>query len=386
MTKLVEIFSTFPDTRGGQGKRHYMFDVIIMTICAVICGYSDFEEIADFCKHKKSFFTERLGLENGTPSASTFRRIFNSINPDIFFEYFEEWIKTIVKLNEGDIINLDGKAIKAATEKIKDSKIPYIINAYLSDIGLTIGQLKIKDKTNEITAIPEIIEIIDFLDIKGCIVTIDAIGTQKEIVKKINEKQAHYVLPVKQNQKNLFNELKDYFEFARNNALEKKNLFTSVKREKGHGRFETREYYLCHDIDFVYEKEEWSNLQSIGMIVSTREINGKSSTKVKYYISDMKLSIEKFEEVTRKHWQIENNLHWILDVYFDEDLCKSRKDHSIENLALIRKICYNLIKLDTSLGKISTKRKMNMYSWDIEALERLIFQYIAPVYILDTNI
>jgi len=378
MIKLVEVFSRFPDPRAGQGKRHYILDVIIMTICAVICGYSDFEDIADFCKHRKKYFTERLGLEYGTPSASTFKRVFQCINPNIFIEYFLEWIKTIVRLSEGNIINIDGKAIIAATEKLKGNKIPYILNAYLSDIGLAIGQLKIKDKTNEIKAIPDILELLQVLEIKDCIVTIDAIGTQKEIVKKINEKEAHYVLPVKANQKNLCTDIKEYFEFVNNNILEKINLFKLVKKEKGHGRFETREYFLCYDTEFIYEKEEWNNLKSIGMVINTREINGVISKKIKYYISDMKLSIEKFAEVTRKHWQIENNLHWVLDVYFDEDSCKSRKDNSIENLALIRKICYNLIKLDTSLGKISTKRKMNMYSWDTEALERLIFQFILP--------
>ena len=239
---------------------------------------------------------------------------------------------------------------------------------------MSFCQIKVDNKSNEITAIPELL---DMLDLKDSIVTIDAIGTQKNIVKKITEKQGHYCLNVKENQKNLYTEIKEYFDFALSDIEELSKMLRYETKSFGHGRIETREYYVLQDINFLTEKDKWNNLKRIGLVKNKREIKNEVSIQYKFYITDVDMSAEKFSDVTRNHWQIENNLHWILDVHFREDWSKSKKDKIIENLALLRKICYNLIKLDDSFGNISFKKKLNRYNYDFSNLNNLIFNVIS---------
>lgn len=373
MKNLVEIFDTLEDPRDNRGKKHKLTDVIVMSIYAIICGNSDCENIADWLLLRKDFFINLLSLKNGIPSADTFLRIFSSIEPEKFMKMFSDWIKSIVSSSE-KVIAIDGKAIKNSADKINGGNIPYIVSAFLTEIGLSFCQIKVDNKSNEITAIPELL---DMLDLKDSIVTIDAIGTQKNIVKKITEKQGHYCLNVKENQKNLYTEIKEYFDFALSDIEELSKMLRYETKSFGHGRIETREYYVLQDINFLTEKDKWNNLKRIGLVKNKREIKNEVSIQYKFYITDVDMSAEKFSDVTRNHWQIENNLHWILDVHFREDLSKSKKDKIIENLALLRKICYNLIKLDDSFGNISFKKKLNRYNYDFSNLNNLIFNVIS---------
>lgn len=376
MKNLIMYFNELEDFRDPRGLRHELTDIIVMTIYGVLCGYDDAENIAFFLELNQAYFEDLLYLEYGTPSADTLLRVFALINPEKFMQIFSRWISDVVKqkITTSDamqVVPIDGKAIKSATDKINGGNIPYVVSAFLSDLGISIGQVKVDDKSNEITAIPELL---DLIDISNCIITIDAIGCQKNILDKIVEKEAHYCVAVKSNQNTLYTEIDEYFKFALENKIERKNLLSSKQFDKGHGRIERREAYLCSDISFISNKNKWKNLAMIGMTRNFREMNGNLSIQDKYYILDTKISSQEFLEITRKHWSIENNLHWILDVHFREDFCKAKQGHAIHNLSLLRKICYNLVKLDNSFGKISFKKKLILYNHDLNNLKSLIFE------------
>jgi len=377
MKKLIMYFEELEDTRDKRGLRHELTNIIVMSIYGVLCGNEDAESIAFFLKLKKEYFIKLLSLEYGTPSADTLLRVYSIIKPDKFMELFTTWITDIVKQkSEGSrkvVIPIDGKAVKSATDKVNGGNIPYVVSAFLSDLGISIGQVKVDEKTNEVTAIPELLELID---ISGSIITIDAIGCQKAIVKKIVEKEGHYCIALKNNQKSLYYDVDEYFKFALSDKMEKQTLSKASMVEKGHGRIEKREAYVTTEIDFIEDKAKWENIAMIGMTRNYREINGELSIKDKYYILDIEVGAKELIEITRKHWSIENNLHWILDVHFREDWSTAKSGNSIHNLSLLRKICYNLVKLDTTHGKLSFKKKLMMYNHDLDNLKKLIFEII----------
>jgi predicted transposase YbfD/YdcC len=372
---MVEIFEKLEDMRDNRGKKHKLIDIIVMSIYAIICGELDFENIADWLELRQEYFIELLKIEHGIPCADTFLRVFRLIEPVKFMEMFAEWVRSI-PVGEGRQIAIDGKAVRSAADKLNGGNTPYIVSAFLTEVGISIGQVKCSDKSNEITAIPELLEI---LDISGCVITIDAIGCQDKIVKKIVSKEGHYCLSVKENQGNLYRDIDEYFRFALNDRIESKNISYHITKSYGHGRIEKRKYYIVNDADLIAhinDRKKWKNLKSVGMVENIREIDGKKSVQRKYYILDIDVTAERFAEITRNHWQIENGLHWILDVHFKEDFSTSKKDNSIFNLSLLRKICFNLIKLDDSFGRISFKKKLNRYNFDFRLLENLIFNVI----------
>lgn len=372
MKTLIDIFEDMEDIRDNRGKKHKLKDIIVMSIYAILCGNNDSENIADWLELRKEYFIELMNLENGIPSADTFLRVFRAIEPTEFMKLFAMWVNEVLMI-KGEQVAIDGKAIRSAADKINNGNIPYIVSGFLTEIGISIGQVKVDSKSNEITAIPELLEI---LDIEGCVVTIDAIGTQRKIVKQIISKKGHYCLNVKGNQKSLYTDITEYFGFALNDKEELDKMSKFETNSFSHGRIEKRKYYVLDKIDFVNDKEKWEGLKSIGLVINSREIKGVVSVQYKYYIMDTVPNAERFATITRNHWQIENNLHWILDVHFKEDLCKSKMDNSIYNFSLLRKMCYNLVKLDNSFGKISFKKKLNRYIFDLDNLYNLIFNVI----------
>lgn len=383
MNNLIMYFNELTDTRDNRGLKHELTNCIVMTIFGILAGHYDAENIAYFLKLNEDYFINELKLENGTPSADTLLRIYSLINPDEFMASFISWVKNIINEknsslgNKYKLVPIDGKAIKSATDKINGGNIPYIVSAFLYDLGISIGQVKVDDKSNEITAIPDLIDMIDITD---CIITIDAIGCQKNIAKQIIDKNAHYCLCVKNNQKILYTEIKEYFDFALNNKEELKDIYQYCETNKDHGRIERREHFVTYNIDFIYKNEEWTNLSLIGMTRNYREINGEVSIQEKYYISDLRLSAQDFAEYTRGHWSIENNLHWILDVHFREDWSLCKEENALKNLAIIRKICYNLTKLDPINTKLSFKKKLTLYNHDLNNIKSLIFNVIPIEY------
>jgi len=376
MKSLYGIFNILEDPRDKRGKKHELRDILIMTIYGILSGYTDFENMADFLKMKEKYFTNLLNLKNGVPSHDTFSRVFAIINPKEFMELFINWIKEIVK-EQGSFLSIDGKAIRSAINKIEGSNTPYIVSAFLGDIGLSIGQVKIKDKSNEITAIPDLL---DLLNIKGKIVTIDALGTQSEIANKIvNEKKADYILKVKKNQKELLDDIKTYFTLGLKRECSDIAV-VDTGYEKNHGRIEFRKYHLSYDVSCISHKDKWKSVLAIGYIEVTRIVREKTTKKKHFYILSKQMDVDSFINSTRAHWNIECSLHWRLDVILNEDHSRSRVGNSIENLSTVRKIVFNLTKLDTSMGdKLTLRKKMTRYMLDFKNIENLIFNVIPSL-------
>ena len=372
---LFERFEVLEDPRDIRGKRYKLIDILIMTIYAILCGQEDYVNIAYFMKLKEEYFTNLLGLENGTPSHDWLSDLYAKIDSKKFMQIFIEWVKEIVKNKTGKIISIDGKAVRNATDKINGGNIPYIVSAFLGDVGLSISQVKVDDKSNEITAIPNLLELID---IKGSTITIDAIGTQEEIVNKIVDKKAHYVLKAKENQKSLYKDIKKYFN-KQYNLYGNKEIKYKKTIEKDHGRAEIREYFLSYNVDTITDKEKWKTVKAIAYVKVQTMINEEVTITDNYYIIDYPIEINGLEEVIRDHWNIECGLHWRLDVIMNEDNSRNRIKNSINNLSILRKIVFNLASLDTSFGKVPLKRKLTNYMLDFSKIERLIFEVIPSL-------
>ena len=372
---LFERFEVLEDPRDERGKKYKLIDILIMTIYGLLCGLKDFTNIADFMKLKEDYFTKLLNLENGTPSHDCLSDLYASIDPKQFMKIFIEWTKDILEKKTGKKISIDGKAIKSATDKINNGNIPYIVSAFIGEIGLSIGEVKVDDKSNEITAIPELL---DLLDIEGATITIDAIGTQEDIVNKIVNKGGHYVLPVKDNQRILKKEIKSQFD-SYNNLLGNPEVFHKSTVDKDHGRIEEREYYLTYNTSKITDKEKWNTVNAVAYMRVTRTERDETTITDNYYIIDNKIEIDKLIDAIRDHWNIECGLHWRLDVILDEDHSTNKAGNSIENLSIIRKIIFNLASLDNRFGKVPLQRKLTRYMLDFENIEKLIFEVIPSI-------
>ena len=374
MNILYNRFEILEDPRDIRGKRHALNNILIMTIYGILCGYTDFTNLAFFLKVHEEYFTNLLSLENGTPSHDTLSNVFSIIDSKKFLEIFIDWIKEIIGKN-GIHLSIDGKAIKSARDKMNGGNTPYIVSGFLADIGISVGQVKVDDKSNEITAIPELIEL---LDIEGKIITIDAIGTQENICNLITskDKKGEYILKVKDNQKDLKDDIKTHFDLG----LKRDDSSIAIWEndyEKDHGRIEKRTYYLSYEVDCISDKEKWKSVKAIGRIDVKRIENNKEKITKHYYILSKKIDVETFIKTTREHWNIECGLHWRLDVILDEDHSRNRDGNSINNLSLIRKIVFNIARLDKSMGeKLTLKQKMTLYTSNFQNIENLIFNVI----------
>ena len=374
MNILYNRFEILEDPRDIRGKRHALNNILIMTIYGILCGYTDFTNLAFFLKVHEEYFTNLLSLENGTPSHDTLSNVFSIIDSKKFLEIFIDWIKEIIGKN-GIHLSIDGKAIKSARDKMNGGNTPYIVSGFLADIGISVGQVKVDDKSNEITAIPELIEL---LDIEGKIITIDAIGTQENICNLITskDKKGEYILKVKDNQKDLKDDIKTYFDLG----LKRDDSSIAIWEndyEKDNGRIEKRTYYLSYEVDCISDKEKWKSVKAIGRIDVKRIENNKEKITKHYYILSKKIDVETFIKTTREHWNIECGLHWRLDVILDEDHSRNRDGNSINNLSLIRKIVFNIARLDKSMGeKLTLKQKMTLYTSNFQNIENLIFNVI----------
>lgn len=371
---LYKHFVVLEDPRDIRGKKHELINILIMVIYGILCGYTDFENMADFFEVHEDYFTKLLNLQNGTPSHDTLSRVFAMIDSKKFLEIFVVWIKEIIE-NNGVHLSIDGKAVKSARNKINGGNTPYIVSAFLSDIGISVGQIKVDDKSNEITAIPELIKL---LDIEGKIITIDAIGTQENICNFITskEKKGDYILKVKENQKDLRDDIKVYFDLGLKRDSNQIAI-AETNWEKDHGRYEKRVYYLSYEVDCIHDKKKWKSVKAIGRVDVHREENNKKTVTKHYYILSNPFDFDTFMKTTRDHWNIECGLHWRLDVIMDEDHSRNRVGNSINNLSLIRKIVFNLARLDNSMGdKLTLKKKMTRYTSDFKNIENLIFNVI----------
>ncbi len=337
---LRSVFSQIDDPRSDINKLHKLEDILLIGIISVICAADTWKNMETYAKAKEEFLRSFLELPNGIPSDDTFNRVFSSIDSEQFEACFVDWVSRLVNLTDGEIIPIDGKTIRGA--KANGKKSPFhMVSAWASNNNLVLGQVKVSEKSNEITAIPRLLELIT---VKGCTVTIDAMGCQQEIASKIIEKGANYVLAVKENQKQLHQDIVDEFRFG-------KNIQTDFSEELDHGRIETRKCSVITDFKFIENAQEWTGLKSIIKIESIREFKNSdkpTETATRYYISSLLTGAKELQRTIRLHWGIENKLHWVLDVAFSEDASRKRAGNASQNFSILSKIALNLLKNDTS--------------------------------------
>lgn len=370
---LRKYFKKITDKRESYKVRHNLLETLIMAICAVIAECETFYQIEEYCQEKEEWFREKLGLKlnHGIPSHDTFERIFAMIDPKEFETSFISWIKAANRLTQGTIVSIDGKSICGSGS---DEQRPiHMVSAWANENKLVLGQIKTDEKSNEITAIPALLEL---LELKGCIVTIDAMGCQRDISAKIAEKQADYVFGLKGNQSNLHDDVRLYFDDAQKNRKQYPEISITGSLEKGHGRIEKRNYFFSTDISWLEQRGNWSNLNAIGMVESIVEEKGKTRRETRYFITSL-VEITPFAKAVREHWGIENSLHWCLDVGFNEDNCRIRKDNSAENMAVVRHIAINLLKQDNSFKGASIKAKRHKCAYSESYLHKILFQSIG---------
>jgi predicted transposase YbfD/YdcC len=361
-TTLHEYFNKLPDPRIHRNKKHLLLDIVILTIIAVICGAESWDSIELFGKSKKAFLSKILKLPHGIPSHDTINRVFSLINATKFENLFIEWVNSIKDQGiKQEVIAIDGKTVRRSKDSFHQKSPVHIVSAWANNNQLVLGQKKVNDKSNEITAIPKLLEL---LDIEDCIVTIDAMGTQKNIATTIIEGNADYILALKGNQGYLKEDTENIYNRQNPDSIDE-------TIEKGHGRIETRKCEVIKQIGFLEDKEKWENLKSLVRITETREIGNKSTTEQRFYISSLDANAVDFNKYIRQHWGVENSLHWTLDVTFREDDQRKRNGKAAENFALIQKIALNLLKSEGS-PKISIKNKRLKAAWDNEFLLKIL--------------
>jgi len=357
-------FASLTDKRIQGRTKHKLLDIIIITICAVICGANGWTDVEVYGKSKYDLLRGFLELPHGIPSHDTFGRVFAMLCPKEFERCFLSWIRSFSEMTRGQVVPVDGKTLRRSHDSSSGRAAIHMVSAWASENGITLGQVKTDEKSNEITAIPELLKL---LELEGCVVTIDAMGCQKKIAELIIAGGADYVLAVRGNQKNPHNDIRLLFEDAAKNGFENIPHDSYEDTDGGHGRVEIRRYRTVSDIDWLYEKEKWKGINIIGMAEYERHEGDKVSTGVRYYISSLASDARQFGNAVRKHWEIENCLHWVLDVAFREDESRIRKDRSPENMAVIRHIALNLLKQEKT-AKVGTKAKRLRAGWDDEYL------------------
>lgn len=361
--KLQDIFSSIPDPRIDRCKLHLLEDVLLLCLLGVICGAESYEAIELFGKSKLDFLKQLMSLPNGIPSHDTIERVMKRIDNRAFEKAFMEWIRTLQKNTEGKIISIDGKTLRGSQDEKNGRYAIHLVSAWCGANEMLLGQVKTAAKCNEIKAV---VELLDLIDIKGSVITIDAMGCQKEIARNIITKEAHYILAVKQNQATLYQEIAGAF-------AHQKPQHQTVKTEGDHGRIEQRSCSVIRKLRWIGEKEKWDGLQSIVKIETVRENknNGEKSAETRYYISSLQQDAPYFNQAIRAHWGIENNFHWVLDVQFREDESRKRKDNSAENFAIIRRIALNKIK-QAKLRRLGVNNKRLIAGWDHDFLLKIV--------------
>lgn len=367
-TSIAAHFSQLPDPRVRRTRRHALGDILVITLCGVICGADDWVAIARFGRAKRKWFRTFLALPHGIPSHDTFGRVFAALDPEAFKGAFLAWVHTVADLLPGDVIAIDGKTLRHTFDTAADKAAIHMVSAWATGQGLCLGQVKTDAKSNEITAIPKLL---DVLALRDRIVTIDAMGCQTAIARTIQAKGGDYVLSLKGNQTRLHDEIRTLFTDAEARAFRDLPHTTAETVDGDHGRIEVRRAWATDDLGWLADRSRWSGLRSVLRVDAERTVGDRTSRETRFFISSLPPDATQLARVVRSHWAIENSLHWVLDVAMNQDRTRIRKDHAPDNLAVLHHIALNLLKQDRT-EKLGIKNKRLAAGWDHDYLLRVI--------------
>jgi predicted transposase YbfD/YdcC len=355
-------FADIPDPRVSRTQKHLLKEILVIAILAVIAGAEGWEDMENYGISKQKWLEQFLELPNGIPSDDTFRRVFERINPEALEQSLAKWLTLVMGSLQQEVIPIDGKTVRGSYDRNQGVKALHLVTAWASEQRLVLGQVKVEDHSNEITAIPALLEL---LDIQGAIITIDAMGTQTEIVKQIREKKADYVLTLKANHPTLYAQVKNWFSQARLNQFEGIDISYDQRIDKGHHRVDKRYVWAVPLSVFggLYQQEQWLGLQTIVMVERVRHLWNKTTREVHFYLSSLPADAQLLGRAIRQHWGIENQVHWTLDVIFKEDQCRIRFGHAPRNFSFLRRMALNILNqektLKRSLRQKSKRASMN---------------------------
>ena len=365
---FVPFFEDLTDPRMERTKRHALLDILILAVCATLGNADGWADIERFGRTKCDFFRTFLELPNGIPSHDTFGRVFARLDPAALMACIQQWLNALGTAVAGEVVAIDGKTLRGSFDTAAGKNPLHLVSAWACEARLTLGQMAVEAKSNEITAIPLLVEL---LDLKGCIVTIDAMGCQREIAAAIRGREADYVLAVKDNQPSLLHAVQEAFLAHAAEDFSDPTLRRLKTVERSHGRDETREYYIVAAPAALVGGGQWKDVRSIGMVCRTRLVNGAETDELVYYLSSLPPKVRQFAKAVRGHWGIENRLHWSLDVTFAEDKSRARKDHSPLNLGMLRRLALSILRQDTSV-KDNLRGKRLRAGWDEEVLLKIL--------------
>lgn len=368
---IEEHFGELDDGRKAKGKRHELMDIIVIAICGVICGAEGWTDIELFGRAKESWLSQFLALPHGIASHDTFGRVFARLDPEQFEASFLAWVQAVFEQTEGQVVAIDGKTVRRSYDRYHGKAAIHMVSAWAAANHLVLGQVKVNDKSNEITAIPELLQL---LALNGCIVTIDAMGCQTEIAEQIIEAGSDYVLTVKDNQPHLLEDISFFFDLAQQNQFAKVDYDYHRTVNGGHGRIETRECWTIsgeESLQFLRGYGNWKGLQTIVMVKRQRRVEDEVTSETHYYISSLPNQAEHLLRAIRSHWTIENSLHWVLDVAMGEDDSRVRIDYAPENLAVLRRLALTLLKQEKS-AQVGIQAKRRKAGWDENYLLKVL--------------
>jgi predicted transposase YbfD/YdcC len=365
---IVEHFGRLTDPRAEERVEHRLLDIIVIAICGVICGADSWVEIEEFGKARQEWLKGFLDLPNGIPSHDTFGRVFACLSAPQFQACFMSWIEAVFRATAGEIVAIDGKTLRRSYNRGSDKGAIHMVSAWATANRVVLGQRKTEEKSNEITAIPELLKL---LELKGCIVTLDAMGCQKEIATQIIDQGGDYVVALKGNQGRLHEEVVEFFEYAQTKDFKGIPYSYHENVEADHGRIERRHYWTVDDLAGLEEKPKWKGFNLIGMVESERHTGEKVAVERRYYISSLGNQAARFAQAVRGHWGIENSLHWSLDVTFKEDACRIRQGQAAENFAVLRHTAVSLLQQEKT-AKVGLKAKRLKAALDIQYLTKVL--------------
>lgn len=364
---LQEHFSIIRDPRQAGKIEHPLVDILILCVCAVICGAEGWSDIEEFGKSRKQWLQQKGLFSNGIPVDDTIARVVSVLNPKHLQASFINWMHDVAASTEGDVVAIDGKTVRRSFDKRANQSAIHMVSAFACANGLVLGQEKTKEKSNEITAIPALLKL---LDLKGNIVTIDAMGCQRKIAQQIIDQGADYALAVKENQQQLFNDITDFYQCCEQNSFKSVDYDYYEEIDKGHGRLEIRRYWITEQLACIGAEEKWAGLRCIGMAENETHKNGIVSKDRRYFIVSFEPDAKRFGQAVRRHWGIENRLHWVLDMSFREDESRVRRDNAAENFCVFRHVALNLLRQDKSC-KRGIKGKRLKAALDIGYAEKV---------------